>query len=89
MIFTLRILGASSYETRRANDTASILVLRSLLDWSPEKVEFFFGDQYGPLYIQAALLEFFFLEVLPVPFLLASKKDVGNTENICSQTSKS
>ena len=27
MLFTVRIWGASSYETRRANDTASILVL--------------------------------------------------------------
>ena len=27
MLFTVHILGASSYETRRANDTASILVL--------------------------------------------------------------
>ena len=26
VLFTVRILGASSYETRRANDTASILV---------------------------------------------------------------
>ena len=28
MLFTVLILGASSYETRRANDTASILVVR-------------------------------------------------------------
>ena len=30
-LFTVRIWGASSYETRRANDTASILVLINLL----------------------------------------------------------
>ena len=29
VLFTVRILGASSYETRRANDTASILVATS------------------------------------------------------------
>ena len=27
MLFTVHILGASSYETRRVNDTASILVM--------------------------------------------------------------
>ena len=31
VLFTVRIWGASSYETRRANDTASILVLINLL----------------------------------------------------------
>ena len=31
MLFTVRILGASSYETRRANDTASILVPQTII----------------------------------------------------------
>ena len=29
---------------------------RRLLDWSPKKVEFFFGDQYGPLYCTSIIL---------------------------------